>query len=386
VRDRLELSDLLYLRQVNPVDVANFAVERDWILFVASNGNPDRIGDSVFIENDRPMLFASFLQGITSRDSSELLPPFLARWLRLHMVHQLFSKTSQQTTGLANFSWSAVKNLPVRYPADVGEQKAILQLLDAVDLASTRLDTLLNVTDRLRKSLLQQVFSCGLTARHQVLAESRIGPVPRHWEVMRLSQLIESIDAGTSPQCEAHPARPGHWGVLKVSAVSWDSFDDQENKELPPTIEPDPGVQVRAGDLIVSRANTTGLCGAAQIVRRLDSKLLLCDKTWRVTPMPGIDPEWLVLLLKSSVVRRQIEANATGTSDSMKNISRRDFGRMWVPVPPEIERSESVEVGRGLDAFSDSLIAQRHSLQKLARSLLENLLGGKVRVADMILA
>jgi hypothetical protein len=125
VQDTLDLTDLVHLRNVSPEALQKAAVTKDWLLFVGSNGTQDRIGDSVLIEEDRPMVFASFLMGIQPKDQARLRSDFFAYWMRLHLVHEIFSKTSQQTTGLANFSWGAVKTLPVRFPYSVDEQRRI---------------------------------------------------------------------------------------------------------------------------------------------------------------------------------------------------------------------------------------------------------------------
>ena len=133
IQSRLDLSDLLYLRGVSEEDLRRSAVSKGWILFVASNGNVDRIGDSVLVDCDMRMVFASFLMGMTPKDPSQLRPEFLALWLKIHNVHEAFSKTSQHTSGLGNFSWSAVKRLPVRFPKNSGEQIAITRLMSLVD-------------------------------------------------------------------------------------------------------------------------------------------------------------------------------------------------------------------------------------------------------------
>jgi len=99
VQDTLDLTDLIHLRNVSTDAIERAAVTKGWLLFVGSNGTQDRIGDSVLIEEDRPMVFASFLMGIHPKDQNTLRSDFFAHWMRLHMVHEIFSKTSQQTTG-----------------------------------------------------------------------------------------------------------------------------------------------------------------------------------------------------------------------------------------------------------------------------------------------
>lgn len=133
IQARLELGSLLYLRDVPERDLEKSAVTKGWILFVASNGNESRIGDSVLIDKDLRMVFASFLMAMTPKEPEKLLPEFLALWMKLHNVHEAFCRTSQRTSGLGNFSWSAVKRLPVRYPASIEEQQEISRQLMLID-------------------------------------------------------------------------------------------------------------------------------------------------------------------------------------------------------------------------------------------------------------
>ena len=100
IQDHLDLTDLVYLRNVSPEALEKAAVSKGWILFIGSNGSQDRIGDSVLLEEDQAMVFASFLMGMTSKGRDKLLPEFLASWMRIHHVHEWFSKTSLHQLGL----------------------------------------------------------------------------------------------------------------------------------------------------------------------------------------------------------------------------------------------------------------------------------------------
>lgn len=206
--------------------------------------------------------------------------------------------------------------------------------------------------------------------------------MPNSWRFVALKELVSHIDTGSSPLCDSEPASVGRWGVLKVSAVSWHGFDDRENKALPSSLEPNLAEEVKVGDIIVSRANTTELCGAVQRVHSLYTHLLLCDKTWRLHPNEGVDPDWLVAVLKLRNSRRQIEAAATGTSDSMKNVSKRDFLNIYLPVPPP---SEQRRIATALKLADDAMQKAREELQAfdaLKRSLLQDLLTGKITVSE----
>ena len=67
---------------------------------------------------------------------------------------------------------------------------------------------------------------------------------------------------------------------------------------------------------------------------------MLCDKIFRVVsrePAP-VDMAFLAEILRISVVRRQIEANVTGTSPTMKNISKPALMSLTFPLPPKPEQ------------------------------------------------
>jgi type I restriction enzyme, S subunit len=380
VQDRLELTDLLYLRNVSSNALEKAAVSKGWILFVGSNGSQDRIGDSVLLEENQPMVFASFLMGMTPKDHEKLLPEFLSSWMRIHFVHEAFSKTSQQTTGLANFSWGAVKKLPLRFPLDVDEQRRINFVLKLADTAIDKANAELRATRELKRSFARKTLESGFGSTK--LIESKFWRFPSNWNLICVKNLLVDMDAGSSPMCESDPAKPGQWGVLKVSAVSWDRFEEMENKALPATVEPDVNAEVKVGDIIVSRANTTGLCGAVQRVRFLYTRLLLCDKTWRLHPNDDINPDWLVAILKHPQTRRQIEANATGTSDSMKNIGKRDFQSVLVPKPPSGTQDQIADTLNAFDANIEANVKKVEALQQIKKSLLQNLLTGKIRIPE----
>lgn len=150
----------------------------------------------------------------------------------------------------------------------------------------------------------------------------------------RLGSLLYRIEAGKSPLTLDRPARSGEYGVLKVSAVSWGEFRPEENKAIPADFDVSGVPTVNAGDLIISRANTTELVGAAVVANQDYPQLLLSDKTLKLIPNKDmVWPKYLLYALRAPNVRRHIEAHATGTSDSMRNISQANLCAAEIPLP-----------------------------------------------------
>jgi type I restriction enzyme S subunit len=159
-----------------------------------------------------------------------------------------------------------------------------------------------------------------------------------------LGELVADIENGWSPACLSTPARPGTWGVIKVGAVSFGTFDPRENKELPQELAPRPDYEIRPGDFLMSRANTRELVGACTLVRDTPAQLLLCDKVFRFVFRDNgpVLPQYLDHALKSPALRQQIELGATGTSPTMKNISKAKILSLRVPAPTVAEQTAIV--------------------------------------------
>jgi type I restriction enzyme S subunit len=99
--------------------------------------------------------------------------------------------------------------------------------------------------------------------------------------------------------------------------------------------------RLRAGDVLITRANTRELVGSTCRVADTPLDYFLSDKTLRLIPGPDLRPDFLVEVLQIRSVRRQIEDAATGTSASMKNISQASIRGLRVPV---LDRSAQADV------------------------------------------
>ncbi|MGY4710670.1 hypothetical protein ACXDF8_14105 [Mycolicibacterium sp. CBM1] len=197
------------------------------------------------------------------------------------------------------------------------------------------------------------------------------------WAVVPLGDLIEDIAAGRSFGALNAPAVEGHWGIIKVSAMTSGKFRPDENKAVPAKLA-DPRFEIRQGDLLVSRANTSEYVGASVLVRSVRPKLLLSDKSLRLTVKPAVDPEWLWYMLQAPSVRSQIRELATGTKDSMRNISQAALRRIQIPSMPTDEQRRIVKILEDhlsrLDAAGDYLSASARRLEAMVTAILLKLI------------
>ncbi len=282
-------------------------------------------------------------------------PGVVQRYL-LYALRATASRLESQATGttFAAITSGVIRRHSIRL-APTAEQKRIVA---AIEEQFTRLDAGLAAVERARQNL-QRMRASVLQAAITGKLLSGLGT----FEERPLSDLIANIHAGKSFKCDERPALPDEWGVVKVSAMTWGEFRESENKTVLPGRHIDERLEIRPGDVLLSRSNTVGYVGAVVKVEHCRPKLLLSDKSLRIVPSPELTPEWLVISLRSKPARRYIEAVATGTSDSMRNISQPKIRALKIPLPTldeqrrlatEVDRHLAVltELARTLDALS----------------------------------
>lgn len=208
---------------------------------------------------------------------------------------------------------------------------------------------------------------------HEGILRSIVNGATTHtlpWPTVRLSEVILDLENGWSPKCHDRPASAGEWGVLKLGAVSFGTFDENENKALASNHEPRPHLEVKPGQILISRANVTRLVGATALVKETRDRLMLCDKIFRVVPRhpaPVVDA-FLTEVLRISDVRRQIESKVTGTSPTMKNISKPALLGLTFPLPPVPEQQRIVQELENARSHAASLRVEAAALRVRARA------------------
>ncbi len=165
--------------------------------------------------------------------------------------------------------------------------------------------------------------------------------VPSNWSWTELGDVLSGIEAGKSFKCEERPPKNTEVGVVKVSAVTWGTFDEDASKTCMSSERVDPKLFIQPGDFLFSRANTIQLVGACVIVHALTRRLMLSDKILRFR-IHTVVPQWLLYVFRTSWGRAEIERLATGNQESMRNIGQDRIRAIRIPVPPLNEQRRIV--------------------------------------------
>jgi type I restriction enzyme S subunit len=255
--------------------------------------------------------------------------------------------------------------LRIVFPLDKESQRRIADFLDwktgQIDALIAKKRELIEKLKEKRLAIIMKAVTNGLNPR-AAMRDSGIpwlGRLPRHWALKRMRFVCSRIEQGWSPQCENQPADADTWGIMKVGCVNGDAFDPLENKALPIGVEPLTEYEIRANDILISRANTKELLGSAALVPDgIRPKLILCDKLFRLKQGRDCNASFLVNYLRTPAARFQYEREATGASGSMQNIGQDTIKNVVVPVPPESEQVAISEFLTRQTARMDQLLGR----------------------------
>ena len=202
--------------------------------------------------------------------------------------------------------------------------------------------------------------------------------VPNGWEEGRVRDLVKSLDAGVSVNSEDDKNLNASYKILKTSCVSSGQFQSSETKsvvvehEISRLKEP-----VMSDSIIISRMNTPALVGANGYIEYEIPNTFLPDRLWQVKPKNNsVYMKWLGYWFASSHTRYTLGSTATGTSGSMKNITKPDVLNIKIDIPPLPEQRKIANIlGTWDKAISTTELLIDNSKQQ-KKALMQQLLTG----------
>lgn len=343
-------------------EIRRLKLRKGDVIITKDSETPDDIGVPSIVEDELSGVICGYHLALLRPDSERLAPGFLLQYLQGDTAKRHFLRTAN---GLTRFGLGskAVASLPIALPPR-DEQAAIARILDAVDTALERTRGAVERARELQRGILEDAFE-NLRA-------------PR----LQLREFTTDVRYGTS---KASSERG--WGnpVLRIPNVIADRLllDDLAFVELPKwDVE---RLQLRDGDLLLVRTNgNPAYVGRSVVFRVPDARTwvyasyLIC-----VRLKAGLLPEFVNIYLGLERGRRELLRRVT-TSAGNHNINSNSIRLLRLPVPAnEDDQTRIVALARALRKQVDTLSGKAQALETLKKSLMHDLLTGRVRVRDV---
>ncbi|NAR16967.1 restriction endonuclease subunit S [Acinetobacter haemolyticus] len=242
----------------------------------------------------------------------------------------------------------------------LAEQRRIASILDQADVLCQKRQQTIEKLNQLLQATFIDMFGDPVSN-------------PKGWDLVRVGEVVNEFIGGKNIECPDES--DSDYKILKVSAVTSKVYKPHESKFAPNTFEPNPLAIVEKGDLLFSRANTTELVAATAYVWETPENIVLPDKLWKfsISDESKVNKLYLWDLFKNIEFRNELSKLSSGTSGSMKNISKGKLNELKMPLPPKELQDKFAEFSTKLwgqiktfQQSSDSLDSLFNSLQNQA--------------------
>lgn len=307
-------------------------------------------------------------EGTTNQQINSAIPKINSLCLYYYLctenfVQDLLSMASATTIAIVNKSKMESCAFPL---PPLSEQQRIVErieeLLAKLDEAKERLQEVADSFAVRKAAILHKAFTGELTKQWR----RENGVSDESWEEITWGSFIEKIEAGKNWNALGRPPKNGEFGVVKVSAVTWGEFLEDESKTCTEESQWNEEKRISVGDFLFSRANTIQLVGNCVIVKDVKRKLMLSDKILRFSLSERVYDFFALWYTRTSSYRKQIESVASGNQDGMRNISQNNMKMIIFPLPTLPEQHEIVRL-------IDDLLARERAAQQAAEQALASI-------------
>jgi len=305
---------------------------------------------------------------------------------------------------LPRISFGKLAELDFPLPPFAEQQRVVAKveaLLARVNAARQRLAKVPVILKRFRQSVLAAACSGRLTAdwRGKDPCSDQIEPTegadqkPKEgWVQRKLREVVLTLEQGWSPKCELAPSPSlDVWAVMKTTAVQPLQFWEHENKRLPNHLAPRTELELKPGDILITRAGPRVRAGISCFVSTVRPRLIVCDKVYRFrVEEDAVLPKFVALALNAPATMEFIDTLKTGISDSGVNLTQAKFLDLELAFPPVSEQHEIVRRVEGLfrlaDAIEKRVGAATARTEKLTQAILAKAFRGELVLTEAELA
>ncbi|MEM0469783.1 MAG: restriction endonuclease subunit S [Desulfurococcaceae archaeon] len=262
----------------------------------------------------------------------------------------IWKKYAKPTTQ-PNLTKEIVENALLPYPPS-SEREKIAEILSTVDSAIDRVRRLVERAERLKKGLMQELFTKGIG--HKEYKETPIGKIPREWQVKKLDSICQ-VRHGKRPSKVLPEGPYPIYGAGGLSGYTKDYIS-----EGPWTV-------------IVGRVGV----GSVGKVYMAPGRIWVNDNAFYILPSTDkVHTPFIYYALLS----RGLEQLAMRSAGGYAIITQALLKKIEIPLPPIEEQKRIAEILFIIDEYINKLRMKLELLEHVKRALMEMLLTGRVRV------
>jgi len=356
-----------------------FGLRQGDLLVERSGGGPDQpVGRIGFIERDMPGTTVSNFVQVLRPDPEKVNANFLG-WALFELQRTgIVERVQQQSTQMRNLNWRDYQRLMLPWP-DIDEQRRITAALKLVDDAIQKARVEQVAARDLERSLEAGLLTGQIDSQRRLKTKTKAGDLPQGWSVSPLKVLSDICSGITLNQDRAAKENACRYltvahvqrGVILTDDARYLEISDEERKQR----------LLKTGDILVVEGHASSMeIGRAAMFEDQGEQTTFQNHLFRVrADRNKILPKFLLKVLNSERIQRHWNA-VCNTSSGLNTINRRNLRNILIQYPDTTEQQVIIDT---LDAVEKNAVLTTKKVQALdevKRSLLQNLLTGKIRI------
>ena len=246
------------------------------------------------------------------------------------------------------------------------EQKKIASILTSVDEVIEKTQSQIDKLQDLKKGTMNELLTKGIG--HTEFKDSELGRIPKSWEVVPIGNTTK-FSQGIQVDVEQHYEREDDSKVRFIRISDYTKSD-----ETPRYVDKSLAIKgiVEKNDVVMIRYGEAG-----RVCRGIVGAI--ANNLFTIKPNHYLEKEFLFQILSSNEISNKISELAA--SSAMPAISFSSLQTIKLKIPPIDEQLEISDVILSIDTKIDVQKQKLHQTQSLKKSLMQDLLTGKVRVS-----
>jgi type I restriction enzyme S subunit len=260
-------------------------------------------------------------------------------------------------------------------PSDFGEQAAITHILDTVDTALEHTRIAVDQAKDIDHALLHDLLERGVKP-----SRSRGQKYPSHWLVKRVDEVAE-VGSGVTLGKDVSGFKSIELPYLRVANVQDGHLDLSTIKTVRVRVDEVDNYRLESGDVLMTEGGDLDKLGRGTIWTGEVQNCLHQNHIFRIRADRAVlEPEFFAYVVESDIAKRYFNRVAKRTTN-LASTNKTQVRAFRFPIPPTTnEQREIVTIMNASKGTLASLVAKRAALLELRKSLMDDLLSGRVRV------
>jgi type I restriction enzyme, S subunit len=294
-----------------------------------------------------------------------------------YLLDYLPLKILNAATGVPGLSRRDVYALRGAFPP-ADEQAGITRVLDAADCVLERTRTAIALARELDHSLLHDVLEKGPDPNR---GGKQIRP--EHWKLRRVDEVAD-VGSGVTLGKDVSGFKSVELPYLRVANVQDGHLDLSEIRTVRVRVSEVENYKLAVGDVLMTEGGDLDKLGRGTIWEGQIPDCLHQNHIFRVRANRELlVPEFFALVVESDIAKRYFNRVAKRTTN-LASTNKTQVRAFQFPVPPTTdEQREVVAIMKASKARLAALVQKERALGELKRSIMHDLLTGKVRVDGM---